>query len=38
VGDCRRFTVAVDASRVAPGRIVELLLAAAGVPAAAPVG
>ena len=38
VGDCRRFTVAVDASRVAPDRIVELLLAAAGVPAAAPVG
>lgn len=31
VGDCRQFTVAVDASRIAPDRIVELLLAAGGV-------
>src|SRR5689334_6987411 len=37
VGDCRRFSVSVDASRVAPDRIVELLLAAGGVPAVQPV-
>src|SRR6476646_5875998 len=36
VADCRQFTVSVDASRVAPDRIVELLLAAAGVPARQP--
>jgi cytidylate kinase len=37
VADCRQFTVSVDASRVAPDRIVELLLAAAGAPAPQPV-
>jgi cytidylate kinase len=30
VSDCRQFAVSVDVSRVAPGRVVELLLAAAG--------
>lgn len=37
VTDSRQFTVSVDASRLAPERIVELLLAAAGVPAPQPV-
>jgi hypothetical protein len=30
VTDCRQFAVSVDVSRVAPDRVVELLLAAAG--------
>jgi cytidylate kinase len=37
VTDCRQFTVSVDASRLPPDRIVELLLAAAGVPDGQPV-
>src|SRR5262249_37674762 len=37
VADCRQFTVSVDASRLALDRIVELLLAAAGVEAKEPV-
>jgi cytidylate kinase len=37
VSDCRQFAVSVDASRVAPDRIVELLLAATGGPVRQPV-
>jgi len=37
VTDCRRFAVSVDVSRIAPQRVVELLLAAAGARAVQPV-
>jgi hypothetical protein len=38
IEDCRRFTLALDASRLSEDRLVEILLAAAGVTAGDPGG